>query len=99
MLELRGNDLVMWAGIKHYASRGFRTLHLGRTSLINEGLRRFKRAWGTREHAIEYFKYDLRKSAFVTDRDQASGWYNRIFAALPLSVSRLLGAVLYRHVA
>ena len=99
MLELRGNDLVMWEGIKYYASRGFRTLHLGRTSLSSEGLRRFKLGWGTREHSIEYFKYDLRKSAFVTDRDKASGWYNRLFAALPLSLSRLLGAVLYRHVA
>ena len=99
MLELRGNDLVMWAGIKHYAFRGFRTLHFGRTSLVNEGLRRFKLAWGVREHLIEYFKYDLRKSAFVTDRDKASGWYNRVFAALPLSLSRFLGTVLYRHVA
>jgi hypothetical protein len=99
MLELRGNDLVMWEGIKYYASRGFRTLHLGRTSLINEGLRRFKLGWGAREHSIEYFKYDLRKSAFVTDRDGALGWYNRIFAALPLSLSRFLGSVLYRHVA
>jgi lipid II:glycine glycyltransferase (peptidoglycan interpeptide bridge formation enzyme) len=99
MLELRGNDLVMWAGIKYYASRGFRTLHLGRTSLTHEGLRRFKLGWGAREHSIEYFKYDLRQSAFIRDRDQAFGWYNRVFAALPLSLSRFLGAVLYRHVA
>jgi hypothetical protein len=99
MLELRGNDLVMWEGIKHYASRGFRTLHLGRTSLIHDGLRRFKLGWGAHEHSIEYFKYDLRKSAFVTDRDQAYGWYNRIFAGLPLSLSRCLGSMLYRHVA
>jgi len=99
MLELRGNDLVMWEGIKYYASRGFRNLHLGRTSLANEGLRRFKLGWGAREHSINYFKYDLRKSAFVRDRDKAFGWHNRVFAALPLSWSRCLGALLYRHVA
>jgi hypothetical protein len=98
-LELRGNDLVMWQGIKYYVARGFRTLHLGRTSLTNEGLRRFKLGWGAREHAIKYFKYDLRESAFVTDRDQSVGWYNRAFAAMPLSLARFLGAVLYRHVA
>jgi hypothetical protein len=98
-LELRGNDLVMWEGIKYYASRGFRTLHLGRTSLIHEGLRRFKLGWSAREHSIEYFKYDLRRSAFVAGRDEAIGWYNQLFAALPLSLSRLLGAVLYRHIA
>ena len=89
----------MWEGIKYYASKGFRTLHLSRTSLAHEGLRRFKLGWGAREHSMEYFKYDLRKSAFVTARDEAFGWYNRLFAALPLSLSRLLGAVLYRHVA
>lgn len=99
MLELRGNDLVMWEGIKYYASRGFRALHLGRTSLIHEGLRRFKLGWAAREHSIDYFKYDLRKSAFVRHCDEAFGWYNRIFAALPLSLSRFLGAVLYRHIA
>jgi hypothetical protein len=99
MLELRGNDLVMWEGIKYYASRGFRTLHLGRTSIGHEGLRRFKLGWAAREHPIEYFKYDLRRNAFVADRDDASGWHNRVFAALPLSLSRLLGAVLYRHIA
>ena len=99
MLELRGNDLVMWEAIKYYAARGARTLRLGRTSLSNEGLRRFKLGWGAREYPINYFKYDLRKSAFVTDRDQSVGWYNRVFAALPLSLSRFLGAVLYRHVA
>jgi hypothetical protein len=98
-LELRGNDLVMWEGIKYYASRGFRALHLGRTSLAQEGLRRFKLGWAAREHLIEYFKYDLRRSAFVADRDEAFGWYNRIFVALPMSLSRLLGAVLYRHIA
>lgn len=98
-LELRGNDLVMWEGIKYFAARGCRKLHLGRTSAGNDGLRRFKLGWGARECAINYFKYDLRKSAFVPGRDEALGWYNRVFAALPLSLSRLLGALLYRHVA
>jgi hypothetical protein len=99
MLELRGNDFVMWEGIRYYSARGFRTLHLGRTSLSNEGLRRFKLGWGAREHSINYFKYDLGKGAFVTDRDKAFGWHNRVFAALPLGLARLLGAALYRHVA
>ena len=99
MLSLRGNDLVMWEGIKYYAARGFGTLHLGRTSLTQEGLRRFKLGWGAREHSIEYFKYDLRKSAFVTHRDRVRGWYNRLFASLPLRFSQSLGTLLYRHVA
>jgi hypothetical protein len=99
MLELRGNDMIMWEGMKYFAAKGFRTLHLGRTSLANHGLRRFKLGWGAHEFMIDYFKYDLRRNEFVRDRDNALGWHNRIFAALPLSLSRLLGSVLYRHVA
>jgi len=97
--KLRANDLVMWEAIKWYAGQGYRTLSLGRTALSNTGLRRFKNGWGTREETIEYFKYDLAKDAFVTDTDRLSGWHNRIFRALPIPVSRLIGALLYRHMA
>jgi len=68
-------------------------------SLENEGLRRFKLGWGTQERRIDYFRYDQRKAAFVTARDESSGWHNRIFRMLPVSLSRLIGAASYRHVA
>lgn len=96
--HLRGNDVVMWEGIKHLASQGCTTLHLGRTSLANEGLRRFKLGWGARESMVDYFRFDLRQNAFVTGRDEAFGWYNKFFSLLPLSISRLIGGILYRHV-
>ena len=51
--DLRGNNLVMWEAIQFLAQGGFDTLHLGRTSFGNEGLRRFKLAWGTVEETIE----------------------------------------------
>lgn len=95
--HLRGANLVMWEAIKRLAGDGARTLHLGRTSLGNEGLRRFKLGWGAAEHRIEYVKYDFRRGAFVTERDEATGWHNRVFRALPPGVSRMIGAVLYRH--
>ena len=98
-LRLRGNDLVIWEGIRHYAARGCRKLYMGRTSPANEGLLRFKRGWGAREYPIPYYRYDLRKNAFVPGHDETVGWHNRVFGALPLSLSRLLGALLYRHVA
>ena len=96
---LRGNDLVMWEAIKHYAGHGFKILNLGRTSLANAGLRRFKLAWGAREHVIEYMRYDLKMRAFVPGKDDAFGWYNRVFRLLPIGVSRLVGALVYRHAA
>lgn len=95
--HLRGSNLVMWEAIKWYLQKSAKKLHLGRTSMTNEGLRRFKLAWGASEEVIEYFKYDFRKKNFVTDNDAAFGWHNRIFQSLPGFVSRLTGKMLYRH--
>jgi hypothetical protein len=74
-------------------------LHLGRTSLANAGLRRFKLAWGAREQIIEYVRYDLKLRAFVAGKDDAFGWHNRVFRLLPIGVLRLIGTLLYRHAA
>jgi hypothetical protein len=95
--HLRGSNLVMWEAIKWHANNGSKTMHLGRTSVANEGLRRFKLGWGAQERIIEYVKYDLRNDRFVTDADESSGWHNRLFRALPINASRIIGAALYRH--
>jgi CelD/BcsL family acetyltransferase involved in cellulose biosynthesis len=97
--QFRGPSLVMWEAIKRLRRHGARTLDLGRTSIDHEGLRRFKLHWGAREHKIEYVKYDLRRNRFVTDTDGATGWHNRVFRALPVGLSRVIGAALYRHLA
>lgn len=97
--HLRANNLVMWEAIKWHARRRFACLDFGRTSCSNEGLRRFKLSWGTIERKIDYFRHDLGTGAFIPVRDAASGWYNRIFRLTPVSVSRVAGAWLYKHVA
>lgn len=96
--HLRGNNHVMWQAIRWHVANGFEDLDFGRTSLANEGLRTFKLHWGAKERRIDYFRYDLRSSTFSTVRDEASGWHNRFFSRLPVSLSRLAGALLYRHV-
>jgi hypothetical protein len=95
--SLRANNVVMWEAIKRYASEGFTRLHLGRTSLTNEGLRRFKLGFGAVEHRIEYSKYDFSRGEFVVDTDRAEGWFNRVFQCLPLPLLRLAGQALYPH--
>jgi hypothetical protein len=97
--QQRGANLVMWEAIKWLARNGVKTLDLGRTSIRNEGLRRFKLNWGAQEEKIEYFKYDLRRNIFVTETDAATGWYNRVFRVLPINISRTIGATLYKHLA
>jgi len=95
--HLRPNNLVMWAAMKWLARNGATTLHLGKTSLANEGLRRFKLNLGAAEQRIEYVKYDLRQEKFVTEADAIAGWHNRVFRALPVFMSRLAGGLLYKH--
>ena len=88
---------MMWNAIKRYAEHGFARLHLGRTSLANEGLRRFKLGLGAREERIEYYKYDFLEESFVRDTDRAEGWFNRVFRLLPSPLLRLAGSLLYPH--
>lgn len=95
--SLRPNPLLMWEAIKWHAAHGFTSLHFGRTSLANEGLRRFKLGFGPREERLECFRYDLRKGQFVTTPDRAEGGLNAVFRRLPAPLLRALGAVVYPH--
>jgi hypothetical protein len=98
-LELRGNNLVMWEAIRWCAGQGRKILDFGRTSVANEGLRRFKLGWGSHEREIRYYRYDFRQERFVSGRDESTGWHTRVFRALPVPLSRFIGARLYRHTA
>jgi GNAT acetyltransferase-like protein len=95
--QLNANNFVMWEAIKHYVAKGVKTINFGRTSLGNEGLRRYKLGWKTEEYPINYYKFDFRKNAFTTDTDESSGWHNRVFRKLPVFASRMIGDVLYKH--
>lgn len=97
--QYRANNLVMWEAIRRFNRDGCVCLDFGRTSVDNGGLRAFKLGWGTEERAIEYVKYDLRANRFVADEEGTHGWHNRIFRHLPSSLSRVIGALLYRHIA
>lgn len=98
-LELRPNNLVLWQGIRRCSELGFSTLDLGRTSLDNEGLRRFKLGLGGEERLIHYVRQDLRSGSIVLTPDRAQGWHNRVFRRIPKFISRILGTILYRFVA
>jgi hypothetical protein len=97
--EFRGNNLVMWEGIRCLAKQGVGSLNFGRTVLANEGLRRFKLSWGASESRISYCKYDFKRGGFVKDRDRAWGWQTRVFQLLPTAIFRRAGALLYPRLA
>ncbi|HEX3716434.1 MAG TPA: GNAT family N-acetyltransferase [Verrucomicrobiae bacterium] len=96
-LQLRPNNLMMWESMRHYMNLGYKSLHMGRTSLANEGLRRFKTRFGAREETIQYRSYHFGEARFVTKVDRAKGWFNRVFGFMPLPLLRLAGEILYPH--
>lgn len=95
--QMRPNNLLFWETMKRLVAQGFTSLHLGRTSLANEGLRRFKLSLGAREERITTYKYNFAAGKFVTDTDRAEGWSNRVFRLLPPPLLRLAGTLLYPH--
>jgi hypothetical protein len=97
--HLRANNLVMWEAIQRYAHDGFTVLDFGRTSLTNEGLRRFKLNWGTRERKIDYVSFNVRKGSFSQRPQRSSALLNPLYKLTPLFVMRLIGILFYKHIA
>jgi lipid II:glycine glycyltransferase (peptidoglycan interpeptide bridge formation enzyme) len=95
--EVRGNNLMFWEAIRWLCDGGIRSLHFGRCSLVQEGLRRFKLGFGTTEHRIEYHRFDFRRGQYRQGTDPAFGWHNGPFGLLPMPLLRVAGALVYRH--
>jgi len=95
--HLRPNNLLMWEAVKHCAAAGVTELHLGRTSLFNDGLRHFKLGFGAVEEQIEYARFDFRRKHFVSDVDRSEGPLNMMFRCLPLPLLTQAGRFLYPH--
>ena len=95
--DLRGPNLVIWQSIRRLMGAGVMELDFGKTSRLNEGLRRFKRQWGADERVIRYARYDFARRQFVKTSDLAAGIQARLFALMPVAVSRCLGRAVYPH--
>lgn len=96
--ELRANNLVMWEAIRWYLGKGFKALSFGRTEQDATGLKQFKMGWGANEEKIKYFKYDLEKERVTGDGSAVKERRYSIFHALPTSLSKIAGQLLYRHI-
>ena len=94
---LRPNDLLMWEGIRWAHAHGCHVLSLGKTHPDHEGLRRFKLGWGTRESTLEYYRFDVRTSAYVKGTRSLRRWQNELFKRMPPPVLEWTGKYLYRY--
>ncbi|HEU0207759.1 MAG TPA: GNAT family N-acetyltransferase [Candidatus Udaeobacter sp.] len=93
--QLRGSDLVLWEGIQFLINKGAENVHLGRTSLENRGLRRFKLGWAVTEQMLHYFRFDVGRNSWLSSTSLPGTWHKRVFGRLPLKINQLAGAMIY----
>jgi CelD/BcsL family acetyltransferase involved in cellulose biosynthesis len=97
--DLRPNNLLLWRGILHMKQLGAKTLSFGRTSLEQDGLRRFKLGFGAVESPLRYARFNFAGNAFAAPRpDRSTGLHTSLFRYCPSPISRLAGAVIYPHI-
>jgi CelD/BcsL family acetyltransferase involved in cellulose biosynthesis len=92
--HLRPNVLLFWTAIQLGCASGAQILDFGRTDMKNEGLRSFKRNWGTREQPLTYTVLGRPGRNAVKSLQPALG---TVIKHSPLWVSRAVGACLYRY--
>ncbi len=96
-LSVRPNNLLLWQAMQFGRDQGCRTLDLGRCEVDNEGLRRFKLLWGSREEQLPYYHYpaDEGSSSLLASRTARTAL--QLFVRFsPGPVLQAAGSVLYR---
>jgi CelD/BcsL family acetyltransferase involved in cellulose biosynthesis len=94
--RFRPTNVVLWEAIRWACEHGYHSFDFGRTDLDNDGLRAFKRGWGTEERRLQY--------AALADRPPSRGASSpraleAVIRRSPAFVSRLLGGLFYRYAA
>ena len=96
-LYLRGNNLIMWESIKYCKENNYKEIDFGITEPSNEGLRLYKKGWGTEESVINLYRYSLDKDDFVPRKTNVTGFHNKIFNKAPISILKIFGSIFYKH--
>ena len=92
--HLSATNLILWEAIQHYALRGIKSLSFGRTDFNNEGLRTFKRGWGTEEQIINYYLYEI-TGKFKQNHSTVSTFAKKVFRKMPLFLLKEIGNIAY----
>lgn len=94
--NLRPNNLLFWEGIGWGCRNGYVTFDMGRTMLVDTGLRNFKNRWGAKEQPLYYSV--LSKRSNKSSSDKLDHLLHSLIERSPQWVCRLLGELLYRYV-
>jgi CelD/BcsL family acetyltransferase involved in cellulose biosynthesis len=96
-LALRPNNLLFWTAIQWACDNTYETLDFGRTDHGNEGLRRFKAAWGGQEEPLVYTT--IGRPVGEGSGHAAERAMEAVVRRSPPWVCRLLGELLYKYAA
>lgn len=94
-LDKRPNNLLLMEAIRWGCENGFHTLDFGRTDLDNDGLRRFKSAWGAEEMQLAYTHLSATPRNGVHDVLRRA--MKTVIRRSPESLGRAIGEAFYRH--
>lgn len=91
----RPNNLVLWNAIRWGCENGYRLFDFGRTEADNEGLRTFKRGWGTTESDLVYSA--LGGTQVEPAGAGAMSFVRPVIQHMPDWFCRLVGELAYRY--
>jgi CelD/BcsL family acetyltransferase involved in cellulose biosynthesis len=90
----RPTNLIIWTAIREACEQRGQTFDFGRTDASNEGLRAFKRGWGTEERPLIYTAIGDEAPA---SSERSSRLLEVIIRRSPTFVARSLGTIFYRY--
>ena len=95
--DLNPNHLLSWEAIKWSIENNFRQIDMGRSAKSNEGLRRYKSKWGTKERELIYTT--LPGPSNTTKSGRIMKMMNIVIRKSPLFVTKIVGELIYKHFA
>ena len=96
--HFRPSNQVMWSAIRFLVEQGSESLCFGRTSLHQEGLRKYKLGWGAKEKSIRYLQIKINSKGYNAASVEQGRESNPFFSRLPLPVLKQIGVWAYPHV-
>jgi lipid II:glycine glycyltransferase (peptidoglycan interpeptide bridge formation enzyme) len=91
------NHALYWSSIRWGCENGYQLLDWGKTNISNTSLRSFKNQWGAQEVPLAYTIISNPMTNHLTDR--LSGIMGGFIRCLPKWVCRMIGELLYKHLA
>lgn len=98
-LHIPANYLVMWETIQWACKQRYQTFCFGKTETANTGLIQFKDGWASEKETLNYYRQYLDPAQKHQRQAGAAATGYTVFRKMPLSMLKIAGALMYKHVA